>query len=99
MECGNLGVVAQAEGERRAETVNFDAEARSGGERRGVFEVSDPVKRIAGCSPGDSSRACRYRTTGDLRKRRDQCIKSPNYHLAESMSRGEASAALKSIEN
>jgi len=55
-----LGVVAQAEDERRVETVNFDAEARSGGKRRGVFEeVGDPVKRIAGCSPGDSSRACR----------------------------------------
>jgi hypothetical protein len=37
-ERGNWGVVVEAEGERRVETVNFNAEARSGGGRHGVLE-------------------------------------------------------------
>jgi hypothetical protein len=38
MERGNLGVVAEAEGWVEVEAVNFNAEARRGGGRRGVLE-------------------------------------------------------------
>jgi hypothetical protein len=38
IERGNLGVVAQAVGERKVQAVNFNVETRRGGGKRGVFE-------------------------------------------------------------